>query len=226
MFLASMGNYIFRTSSLLEALERDAVLESSAHDFGRDIVPTMVTQGAKVMVYDFQTNKVPGEDETSVSYWRDIGTIEAYWSAQIDLVAVKPAFNLYNRRWPIRTGMNHDPPAKFVHRDEGGRTGVATESLVSMGCIISGGKLHRSVLSNRCRINSFSEIEDCILFENVVIGRHAKIRRAIINKDVEIPPNTLIGYDLEDDKKRYFVSEEGIIVIRAKSRTKIGAPTL
>lgn len=224
MALVSMGNYIFKTPSLLEALERDAVLESSAHDFGRDIIPTMVARGSNVFVYDFQTNLVPGEDEATVSYWRDIGTIEAYWAAQMDLVAVKPAFNLYNRRWPIRTGINHDPPAKFVHRDDGGRTGVATESLVSMGCIISGGKIHRSVLSNRCRVNSFSEIEDSILFENVVIGRHAKLKRAIVDKDVEIPPNTLIGYNLEEDRKRWFVSEEGIVVI--PKRTKIGATPL
>jgi len=215
-----MGNYIFNTPSLLEALERDAAIESSAHDFGRDIIPTMVVKGSRVYVYDFQKNRVPGEDEGS-AYWRDIGTIHAYWAAQMDLVAIQPAFNLYNRRWPIRTGINHDPPAKFVFRDEANaRVGIATESLVSMGCIISGGRIHRSVLSNRCRVNSFSEIEESVLFENVVIGRHVKIRRAIVDKDVEIPSGTEIGYNLEEDKKRWFVSDDGITVI--PKRAKIG----
>ncbi len=222
MALASMGNYVFRTGPLLDALDRDAALETSAHDFGRDIVPSLVAQGAKVMVYDFETNCVPGEDEDAESYWRDIGTVDAYWAAQMDLVSVKPAFNLYNRTWPMRTGMSHDPPAKFVHREDSGRTGSATESLVSSGCIISGGQIHRSVLSNRCRVNSFSEITDSVLFENVVIGRHAKIRRAIIDKHVEIPAGTLIGYNLAEDRKKWFVSDEGIVVI--PKRAKITGP--
>jgi glucose-1-phosphate adenylyltransferase len=218
MVLASMGNYIFNTRALLDALERDAALETSAHDFGRDIIPSMVTNGSRVHVYDFQTNRVPGEDEGN-PYWRDVGTVEAYWHAQMDLVAIQPAFNLYNQRWPIRTGHSHDPPAKFVFRDEwNARVGIATESLVSLGCIISGGRIHRSVLSARCRVNSFSHIEDSILFENVVIGRHAKIRKAIVDKDVVIPPGTEIGYNVEEDKKRWFVSEEGIIVIPKRAK--------
>jgi glucose-1-phosphate adenylyltransferase len=221
MALASMGNYIFKTGPLLETLERDAVLETSAHDFGRDIIPSMVARGAGAFVYDFETNRVPGE-EVGHAYWRDIGTVEAYWAAQMDLVSVQPAFNLYNQRWPIRTGYTHDPPAKFVFRDEANaRVGIATESLVSLGCIISGGRIHRSVLSNRVRVNSFSHIEDSVLFENVVIGRHVKIRRAIIDKDVEIPSGTEIGYNLAEDKKRWFVSEGGVVVI--PKRAKIGA---
>jgi glucose-1-phosphate adenylyltransferase len=218
--LASMGNYIFNTNELLAALEQDAANEQSAHDFGRDIIPMMVAKAKRAHVYDFQTNRVPGEDEGS-SYWRDIGTIDAYWAAQMDLIAVQPAFNLYNQRWPIRTGMSHDPPAKFVFREEwSARVGIATESLVSNGCIISGGRIHRSVLSNRCRVNSFSHVEESVLFENVVIGRHAKIRRAIIDKDVEVPPNAQIGYNLEEDRKRWYVSEGGIVVI--PKRAKIG----
>ncbi len=225
MALASMGNYIFNTQPLLDALERDAALESSAHDFGRDIVPTMVKDGRRVHVYDFQTNRVPGEDAGAVSYWRDIGTIEAYWHAQMDLVSVKPQFNLYNKRWPIRTGINHDPPAKFVFRDEAAaRVGIATESLVSNGVIISGGRIHRSVLSNRVRVNSFSEIEECVLFEDVVIGRQSKIRRAIVDKDVEIPANTEIGYNLAEDRKRWFVSDEGIVVIPKRAKIGQGTP--
>jgi glucose-1-phosphate adenylyltransferase len=216
MALASMGNYIFNTEALMEALERDAQNEESEHDFGKDIVPTMVAGGRRVHVYDFETNRVPGEDEGN-AYWRDIGTVGAYWAAQMDLIAIKPAFNLYNRRWPIRTGINHDPPAKFVFREEG-RAGIATDSLVSMGCIISGGRIHRSVLSNRVRVNSFAEIDESVLFEDVQIGRHAKIRRAIIDKDVEIPSGTQIGYSLEEDKKRWHVSEEGIVVIPKRAK--------
>jgi glucose-1-phosphate adenylyltransferase len=221
--LASMGNYIFKTGPLLDALDEDAKIETSAHDFGRDVIPTMVEEGRRVFVYDFQTNRVPGEDEGH-AYWRDVGTIEAYWAAQMDLVAIQPAFNLYNQRWPIRTGYSHDPPAKFVFRDEANaRVGIATESLVSLGCIISGGRIHRSVLSNRVRVNSFSHIEESVLFENVVIGRHAKIRRAIIDKDVEIPSGTEIGYNLEEDRRRWSVSDGGIVVI--PKRAKIDAST-
>jgi glucose-1-phosphate adenylyltransferase len=219
MALASMGNYIFKTSALIEALESDAVLETSAHDFGRDIIPSMVARGLRANVYDFKNNRVPGEEPAGNAYWRDIGTVEAYWAAQMDLVAIQPAFNLYNQRWPIRTGYNHDPPAKFVFRDEANaRVGIATESLVSLGCIISGGRIHRSVLSNRVRVNSFSHIEESVLFENVVIGRHVKIRKAIIDKDVEIPSGTEIGYNLEEDRKRWFVSEGGIVVIPKRAK--------
>ncbi len=218
--LASMGNYCFKTSSLLEALDADARDAASVHDFGRNVIPGMVAQGKRAFVYDFQTNKVPGEQD-GYAYWRDIGTVDAYWAAQMDLIAIQPAFNLYNHTWPIRTGYNHDPPAKFVFRDEANaRVGIATESLVSLGCIISGGRIHRSVLSNRVRVNSFGHVEESVVFENVVIGRHARIRRAIIDKDVEIPAGTEIGYNPEQDRKRWYVSEGGIIVI--PKRAKIG----
>jgi len=222
MCLASMGNYIFQTDRLIDVLNEDAKSDSSAHDFGKDIVPRMVQGGERCFVYDFNLNQVPGEDPRDpkeVAYWRDIGTVDAYFDAQMEMVSVKPAFNLYNQRWPMRTGTNHDPPAKFVFRDEvNDRVGTATESMVSHGCIISGGRIHRSVLSNRCRINSFAQIDSSILFENVVIGRHAKIRRAIIDKDVEIPPGTEIGYNLELDRKRWFVSESGIVVIPKRAK--------
>jgi glucose-1-phosphate adenylyltransferase len=176
--LASMGNYVFRTEDLIRELHRDAGVESSKHDFGHDILPRMVADGQDVFVYDFAKNRVPGEEERAVGYWRDIGTIEAYWEAQLDLISIHPLFNLYNERWPIRTGVTHDPPAKFVFRDEAhARVGIATDSMVSHGCIISGGRIHRSVLSVGCRINSFSEVEESVLFERVKIGRHAKIRR-------------------------------------------------
>lgn len=223
--LASMGNYIFETGSLLKALTLDAQEEPSAHDFGRNIVPRMVADKKRCYVYDFKTNEVPGEDPdgATAAYWRDIGTVDAYFEAQMDLVSVKPAFNLYNRRWPIRTGTNHDPPAKFVFRDEANaRVGVATESLVSHGCIISGGRINRSVLSNRCRINSFSSVDECVLFEDVVIGRNTRIRRAIIDKGVEIPANTEIGYNLEADRKRWSVSEGGVVVIPKRAKLSEG----
>ncbi|KYF64618.1 glucose-1-phosphate adenylyltransferase [Sorangium cellulosum] len=222
MCLASMGNYIFKTPALLDVLEQDAATEDSAHDFGRDIIPRMVQSGSRVYVYDFHENLVPGEDE-GAGYWRDIGTIDAYWAAQMDLVSIQPAFNFYNPRWPIRTGISHDPPAKFVFRDEANaRVGIATDSLVSLGCIISGGRIHRSVLSNRVRVNSFSHIEECVLFEDVKIGRHVKLRRCIIDKDVEIPAGAEIGFNLEEDRKKWFVSEGGIVVI--PKRAKIDSP--
>jgi glucose-1-phosphate adenylyltransferase len=224
MCLASMGNYIFKTSALVDALERDAPDENSSHDFGKDIIPAMVTAGLRAYTYDFAKNRVPGEEE-GYAYWRDVGTVEAYWAAQMDLIAIQPAFNLYNQLWPLRTGYNHDPPAKFVFRDEANaRVGIATESLVSLGCIISGGRIHRSVLSNRVRVNSFSHIEESVLFENVVIGRHARIRRAIVDKDVEIPAGAEIGYNLAEDKKRYYVSEGGIVVIPKRAKLDSKAP--
>jgi glucose-1-phosphate adenylyltransferase len=182
----------------------------------------MVQSGSRVHVYDFHTNLVPGED-AGMGYWRDIGTIDAYWAAQMDLVSIQPAFNFYNTRWPIRTGISHDAPAKFVFRDEANaRVGIATDSLVSLGCIISGGRIHRSVLSNRVRVNSFSHIEECVLFEDVKIGRHVKLRRCIIDKDVEIPAGAEIGFNLEEDRKKWFVSDGGIVVI--PKRAKVDSP--
>lgn len=212
--LASMGNYVFCTDRLMERISEDAVNEKSQHDFGRDVLPEMVRSGGHVYAYDFSKNRVPGEEPDAAGYWRDIGTVDAYWEAQMDLVAIRPQFNLYNRRWRIRSGVTHDPPAKFVFRDEtNARVGVATDSLVSHGCVISGGRIHRSVLSSGCRINSFSEVEECVLFEGVQVGRHARIRRAIIDKDVIIPEGMHIGFDLNEDRKRFFVSDNGIVVI-------------
>jgi len=157
--LASMGNYVFQPDVLLRELREDENIEDSRHDFGHDVLPRMVKKGAAVFAYDFATNVVPGEDEHNRGYWRDIGTIDAYWAAQMDLIEIHPQFNLYNFRWPIRTGATHDPPAKFVFRDEAqARVGIATDSLVSHGCIISGGRIHRSVLGVGCRVNSFSEV--------------------------------------------------------------------
>lgn len=216
MALASMGNYVFATESLRGVLRDDAKDDDSKHDFGHDILPTMVARGDAVFAYDFQTNQVPGEDE-GTSYWRDIGTIDAYFAAQMDLVQIKPQFNCYNRRWPIRTGIDHDPPAKFVFSQED-RIGLATDSIVSNGCIISGGRIHKSVLGARCRVNSFSQLEECILLDDVIIGRHARIRRAIIDKAVEIPSGAEIGYNIEKDREQWYVSDDGIVVIPKRAK--------
>jgi glucose-1-phosphate adenylyltransferase len=219
MCLASMGNYIFGPKVLLEELREDENLPESRHDFGHDILPGMVKKGAAVFAYDFAQNKVPGEEDSRNGYWRDIGTIDAYWEAQMDLIEIHPQFNLYNWKWPIRTSATHDPPAKFVFRDEAqARVGIATDSMVSHGCIISGGRIHRSVLGVGCRVNSFSEVEDSVLFEGVQVGRHAKIRRAIIDKDVEIPAGTIIGFDREADRQRFFVTDAGTVVIPKRAK--------
>ena len=163
---------------------------------------------------------MPGEERNG--YWRDIGTVDAYWEAQMDLVEIQPQFNLYNHRWPIRTGMTHEPPAKFVFRDEqNARVGIATDSLVSAGSIISGGRLHRTVLSNRVRVNSFAEVTDSVIFENVNVGRHARLRRCIIDKDVDIPPGMEIGFDLDRDRQRFYVSEQGIVVVPKRAKLAV-----
>ena len=212
--LASMGNYIFETDALLAELVRDAEGEESAHDFGRNILPEMVERGAKVNVYDFMKNAIPEQPEGERGYWRDVGTVESYYGANMDFCSVAPAFDLYNRRWPMRTWTRPFPPAKFVFADEeNARMGIATDSLVSEGCIISGGRIDRSVLSPNVRINSFSHVEESILLENVTIGRHARVRRAIVDKNVDIPPRAEVGYDHDADRRRFHVSDEGIVVV-------------
>lgn len=219
MTLVSMGNYVFNTDVLLEELEIDSRDESSTHDFGRDLVPSMQAAGRRMHIYDFSKNKIPGEGSHERGYWLDIGTIDAYWEAHMELVSIHPQFNLYNQRWPIRTGFSHDPPAKFVFRDEAAaRVGIATDSLVSAGTIISGGRIHRCVLCPRVRINSFSEVEESILFDGVSIGRYARIRKAIIDKGVNVPSGTEIGYDLERDRRRFHVTEHGVVVVPKGAR--------
>jgi len=210
--LASMGNYIFDPDVLTEALTRDAEQETS-HDFGKNILP-MLAANARVYVYNFLSNAIPGMQEDERGYWKDVGTIDAYWTANMDLVRVKPVLDLYNPRWPIRTLVITRPPAKFVFADPAGdRVGIATDSLVSPECIISGGRIDRSVLFPRVRINSFSYVQESVLFEGVNVGRYCRIRRAIIDKDVDIPPRTEIGHDPELDRQRFHVSEGGVVVI-------------
>jgi glucose-1-phosphate adenylyltransferase len=206
--LASMGIYAFRISALRKALEASAADPESTHDIGRDIVWRMM-RGGPVMAYQFvDMNK------KSSKYWRDVGTVDAYWSANMDLVNVDPEFNLYDRNWPIFTSQVVAPPPKFVFSEGGdGRVGTATDSVVSPGTILSGGRVHRSVVGPFCRINSYARVEESILFDNVDVGRRAVIKRAIIDKDVRIPEGVQIGVNPEADRKRYYVSPGGIVVI-------------
>jgi len=211
--LASMGNYLFTTKELVQEIVNDAGDPKSAHDFGKSIVTNMHTR-KNVFVYNFMKNEVPGQGLKERGYWRDVGSLDAYFQANMDLVAVDPIFSLYNDQWPIYTIHNNAPPAKFVFNNEAEkRVGKATDSLISEGCIISGTHVHHSILSPQVRLNSYSTIEDSIIFEKVAIGRHCRIKNAIIDKHVVIPAGTVIGYDREADKRRFHVTESGIVVI-------------
>lgn len=211
--LASMGLYMFTTAVLVRALTEDAEREDSKHDFGRDILPRLADTG-RLYAYDFSANSVPGMTEAERGYWRDVGTIDAYWQASNDLISVSPAFNLYNPVWPIYTAFFPNPPAKFVFADrESNRVGIATDSMVSDGCIISGGRVDRSILGMRVRVNSFSDVAESILFDDVEVGRHARIRRTIVDKGVKIPAGMEIGFDLDADRRRFTVSEGGVVVV-------------
>jgi glucose-1-phosphate adenylyltransferase len=213
MCLASMGNYLFRTDSLVQEVVRDAADGQSAHDFGKSIIAGMFSH-SKVAVYDFATNSYPGMLEKERGYWRDVGSIDVYFQSNMDLVEVDPIFNLYNDRWPIFTQVQTYPPAKFVFADvDNKRVGYATDSLVSEGSIISGSHLHKCILAPKVRVNSYAEVTDSILFENVQVGRRCKIRRAIIDKNVEVPAGTTIGIDPEEDRRRFHVTEGGVVVI-------------
>jgi len=214
---ASMGIYIFRHQALTEELLEDAHTDNSQHDFGKDIIPKMVKKGAKVMAYNFID-----ENRKEAKYWRDIGTIDAYYEANMDLIDVAPVFNLYDKNWPIRTYQEQFPPAKTVFAGEEitGRVGLALDSLVSGGSIISGGQVKRSILSPNVRINSFCRVDDSILMEGVNVGRYSRIKRSIIDKDVNIPEGTVIGYDQDEDRKRFYVSESGIVVVAKKTEIR------
>jgi len=211
--LASMGNYIFETEVMHDILEKDHNDSNSSHDFGKNIIPKMI-QSHKVFAYDFSTNTFPGQQDRERGYWRDVGTIAAYYEANMDLRSVEPVFDLYNRDWPIRTANLFNPPAKFVFDWESeSRRGVAYDSLISAGCILSGGLVRNSILSPGVFVHSFCEIHDSIVMHDVEIGSRARVRNAIIDKYVKIPQGETIGYDLAKDRQRYFVSPEGIVVI-------------
>ncbi|AWV90970.1 glucose-1-phosphate adenylyltransferase [Bradymonas sediminis] len=213
--LASMGNYIFGSQALVREVTRDAEDENSAHDFGKNIVTRMVQDAdCPVFVYDFSTNIIPGQPLAEQGYWRDVGSIDAYWQSSMDLVALSPQFDLYNPKWPIRTRYKHYAPAKFVHDDpDNNRVGSAVNSMVAEGVIVSGGLIRNSILFPRVRVNSYSSIEESVLFTRVQVGRHARLRRCVIDKDVEIPPYAEIGFNLEEDRRRFTVSPEGVVVI-------------
>ena len=213
MCLASMGNYIFGKDVLLDALERDDKIEESSHDFGKNVIPMLLHEGKKIYVYNFHDNSFAGMTESERGYWRDVGSIDAYWQANMDLLEAKPELDIYSQDWPLRTFNHNYPPAKFIWQ-EGDRVGMATNSMVSEGCIVSGGMLSHCVLSPKVRINSYSQVVDSILMENVDVGRYSKIHKAIIDKNVKIPPNTRIGYDYEEDIARGFlVSPGGVTVV-------------
>jgi glucose-1-phosphate adenylyltransferase len=210
--MASMGNYVFTTSALIDAVTRDAEDESSAHDMGGNIITAMVARG-EAAVHDFtRDNDVPGSTERDRGYWRDVGTIDAYHEAHMDLISVHPIFNLYNLDWPIYTYHEPLPPAKFVF-DLEDRRGMAVDSMISSGVVVSGGTVRRSVFSPGAHVHSGAIVEDSVVLHNVDVGRNSIIRRAIIDKNVHVPEGTRIGVDEEHDRARFHVSDGGIVVI-------------
>lgn len=213
---ASMGNYVFTTRTLVGAVTKDAGDESSKHDLGGSIIPMLVDAG-EADVYDFADNEVPGATGRDRGYWRDVGTLDAYFDAHMDLVSVHPVFNLYNYEWPIYTMQRPYPPAKFVFAGPD-RKGRALDSLVSNGVIVSGGLVRRSVLSPNVFIHSWADVQDCVLMDNVRIGRHAVVRRAIIDKNVIVPDGVRIGVDEDEDRRRFTRSADGIVVIGKGAR--------
>jgi glucose-1-phosphate adenylyltransferase len=215
--LASMGNYIFSTELLVRELYADAQNPNSAHDFGKDILPKLIGR-ADMYAYDFQTNRIPGDPIGSPVYWRDVGTLDAYYEASMDLKAVSPELNLYNRQWPLRTAGYSDAPAKFVF-DEDGRRGMAVDSIIAGSTIISGGIVRGSVIGRGVKVHTGATVEDSVVFDNCDIGRHAKVRRAILDKNVKVPEGVQIGYNIEEDSKRYHVTESGIVVIEGHRST-------
>lgn len=222
---ASMGNYVFSTPALLKAIEDDAHDPDSSHDFGKDILPKLIGH-RPVFAYDFTNNEIPGEPPGKSAYWRDVGTLEAYYEANMDLRAIDPDLNLYNRQWPLRTASYPDPPAKLAFNQEG-RRGQAVDSVLSGGCIISGGRVQDSVLGRGVQVHSYASLEGCVVFDNCDIGRRARVRRAILEKNVKVPPDAVIGYDLEADSRRYHVTDSGIVVVEGdRSAIDVGTITM
>jgi glucose-1-phosphate adenylyltransferase len=213
--LGSMGVYVFDMDVLVRALETDAV-QPTNHDFGKDVIPALIRQ---VPVYSY---RFYDENKKAAKYWRDIGTIDAYFDANMDLCHVNPEFNLYDPEWPLRTYQPQAPPAKFVFAEAGQRCGQALDSVISPGCIVSGSSIYGSVLCPNVRVHSFCRIEQCIVMPGVRIGRHARIRRAIIDRDVLIPRGAFIGYDLEEDRRRHTVSDGGVVVVTTDDEPLIG----
>ena len=205
---ASMGVYLFKTEVLKEMVLADAETQSH-HDFGKDIIPRMIGK-YRVLAHNFRD-----ENKKTAKYWRDVGTIDSYWAANMDLIEVDPVFNLYDRDWPIRTYTPQLPPAKFVFANAGERFGVAVDSIVSPGSIISGGMVKRSVLSPEVRVNSYSSVDECILFNGVDVGRHARLHKCVVEKHLRIPEGMKVGYDLDEDAKHHRITEGGVVVVES-----------
>ncbi|HUB32300.1 MAG TPA: glucose-1-phosphate adenylyltransferase [Bryobacteraceae bacterium] len=220
---ASMGNYVFSTRTLLRLLRDDAAEADSNHDFGRDILPKLAGK-AEIFAYDFQTNRIPSEASNGTPYWKDVGTIDAYYEANMDLRSVSPALNLYNRDWPVRTTAYPDPPAKFIF-DEENRRGQAIDSIVSGGSLLAGGTVRGSVLGRGVTVHSGALVEECVILDNCDIGRRAKIRRAVLDKNVRVPEDAEIGYDLDRDRIHHHVTESGLVVV-AGNRTPVEIASL
>src|SRR5262245_50790276 len=215
--LASMGIYVFKADVLMRVLERDANRPDSQHDFGKNIIPSLIKESS-VFSYRFYD-----ENKKAAKYWRDIGTLDAYYEASMDLCQVNPEFNLYDPEWPLRTYQPQAPPAKFVFAEEGRRCGQALDSVISNGCIISGSRVIGSILCPNVRVHSFCEIAETILMPGVRVGRHARIRRAVIDRDVLVPRGALIGCDEEEDRRRHTVTEGGVVVATAEDEPLIGS---
>ena len=209
---ASMGNYVFSAEALIDIVTRDAEDAGSKHDMGGSIVPALVESG-EAHVYDFSRNEVPGASEVERGYWRDVGTLDAFYDAHMDLISVEPEFNLYNREWPILTWPDPLPPAKFIFDDEDGRRGMALDSMVCAGVVISGATVRRSVLSPGAHLHSYAEVEDSVLMQGVDVGRNAVVRRAIVDKNVRIAEGAQVGVDPVADRERFTISAGGIVVI-------------
>ena len=217
---ASMGNYVFSADVLVDAVSADAEADDSAHDMGGNIVPMLVNSG-EAHVYDFTRNEVPGATDRDRGYWRDVGTLDAFYDAHMDLISVHPVFNLYNMEWPILTLPEPLPPAKFVF-DEEARTGRALDSMVCSGVVISGGTVRRSVLSPRVHVHSYAEVEASVLLPGVEVGRRAVVRNAILDKEVVVEPGAQVGVDLAADRERFTVSDGGVVVIPKGARVSAG----
>ncbi|MBM0255921.1 glucose-1-phosphate adenylyltransferase [Micromonospora sp. 4G55] len=215
---ASMGNYVFSTGALCEAVERDAEDKTSKHDMGGSIIPMLVERG-EANVYDFKDNEVPGSTDRDRGYWRDVGTLDSFYDAHMDLINVHPVFNLYNFDWPIYSNQPPYPPAKFVHQ-WGERVGRAVGSMVSPGAVVSGSLVENSIVSPKVKVHSWAHVDGAVLMEGVEIGRHAVVRRAILDKNVFVPEGAEIGVDLEKDRQRYTVSDNGIVVIGKGQRVE------